>query len=81
MFTSGNCRIEMQFTVERQFSHTVIAVQGDDPTHAFYRKFSEAKPWSLSGQLDDGRPILADHLVLNKIGGILGCAEFSPWQI
>ncbi|MGA2467804.1 MAG: hypothetical protein ABSH06_26085 [Thermodesulfobacteriota bacterium] len=78
VFTSGNYQIEMRFTVQRQFSHIVFVAQGDDPRNDLYHQFTEREPWSLSGQLEDGRPILADQLILTKIGSSEGDAEFSP---
>ncbi len=78
VFSSGNCRVETDFTVQRQLSHTLFIVQGDEPVKAFSCQFSNSQHWSLSGQLDDGRPILADQLLLTKIGGIDGNAELSP---
>jgi len=78
VFVSGDYRINMHFTVQRQFSHIVFVVQGDDPINALYQQFTKKELWSLSGQLEDGRPILADQLILTKIGSIEGDAEFSP---
>lgn len=78
IFTSGNCRIETDFTVQRQLSHTLFIIQGDDPAKAFSRQFRNSELWSLSGQLNDGWPILADKLILTKTEGIDGYAELSP---
>jgi len=78
IFSLGNCRIETDFTVQRQLSYTLFIVEGDEPVKAFSCQLANSQPWSLLGQLDDGRPILADQLVLTKIGGIDGNAELSP---
>ena len=78
MFTYGNCRIESHFTLQRQLSHTVFLLQEDDSAKTFSYHFNNSDLWSLSGQLDDGRPIFADQLMLARVGGIEGSAEFSP---
>lgn len=78
MFTSGSRRIESRFTLQRQFSHTVFLVQEDDPAKDFSCQFNNSDLWSLSGHLDDGRPIFADQLMLARSGGTEGSTDFSP---
>ena len=79
MFTSGSCRIESRFTLQRQFSHTIFLIkQEDGPAKAFSCQFNNSDLWSLSGHLDDGRAIFADQLMLARSGGTEGSTDFSP---
>jgi hypothetical protein len=77
IFASGDCRVDMRFTVQRQFSHIVFLAQDDNHRNVLFVQFSKKQPWSLSGQLDDGRPVHADQLV-HTGWGLEGHAEFSP---
>lgn len=76
-FASGDLRIKMSFTVYLQFSHIGLEAEGDDHKNMLYLQFGKSKLWSLSGQLEDGRPINADQL-LHTGWGEEGHAEFSP---
>ena len=51
IFTSGDYRIDMRFTVQLQFSHIVFEAEGDDHNHALFLQFGKKQLWSLSGQL------------------------------
>ena len=77
VFTSGDCCVDMHFTVQRQFSHVVFLAQDDNHRNVLFVQFSKKQPWSLSGQLEDGRCIHADQLVHTGWGSE-GHAEFSP---
>jgi len=77
VFTSGDCCVDMPFTVQRQFSHVVFLAQDDNYRNVLFVQFSKKQTWSLSGQLDDGRHIHADQLV-HTGWGFEGHAEFSP---
>lgn len=78
MFTSGNCRVESHFILQRQFSHTVFLIQEKASTKTFSNQFNNSDLWSLSGQLEDGRPIFSDQLMIARIEGIEEYVEFSP---
>jgi hypothetical protein len=78
IFSSGNCQIEKLFTVQREFSHTVFSVQEDEPKEVFSSQFNISELWSLSGQLEDGRDIFAEQLMIAKTGGIDRYTEFTP---
>jgi len=78
IFTSGNCRVESHFIIQRQFSHTVFLIQEEDSVKTFFNQFTKSDPWSLSGQLEDGRPISSDQLMIARIEGSKELAEFSP---
>jgi len=78
IFSSGNCQIEKLFTVQREFSHTVFSVQEDEPKEVFSSQFNISELWSLSGQLEDGRDIFAEQLMIAKTGGIDSYTEFTP---
>ena len=77
VFTSGDFGIDMCFTVQRQFSHIVFLAQADDYRDALFLQFGKKQPWSLSGQLEDGRPVHADQLV-HTGWALEGSAEFLP---
>ncbi len=78
IFSSGKCRFEMLFTVQREFSHTVFLVQEDEPNEVFSSQFNISELWSLSGQLEDGRDIFAEQLMIAKTGGTDRYTEFTP---
>jgi len=78
IFTSGNCRVESQFILQRQFSHTLFLIQEEDSAKTFSNQFNNSDLWSLFGQLEDGRPISANQLMIAKIGGSEEFAELSP---
>ncbi|MBI2354800.1 MAG: hypothetical protein HYV06_07205 [Deltaproteobacteria bacterium] len=78
IFSSGDSHIEKPFTVQREFSYTLIFVQEDEPEDLFSYQFDISAIWSLSGQLEDGRDILADQLMVAKTGGIEKYIEFTP---
>ncbi len=77
VFTSGDCCVDMPFTLQRQFSHVVFLAQDDNYRNVLYDQFSKKQTWSLSGQLEDGRYIQADQLV-HTGWSFRGDAEFSP---
>src|SRR6266567_4479328 len=68
----------MLFTVQREFSHTVFLVQEDEPNEVFSSQFNISELWSLSGQLEDGRDIFAEQLMIAKTGGTDRYTEFTP---
>ena len=77
IFTSGNCRVESHFILQRQFSHTVFLIQEENSAKTFSNQFNNSDLWSLSGQPEDGRPISADQLMIARIGGSEEFAEFT----
>ncbi len=79
IFSSNNYRFESYFTVQRQLAHTVILIQHFESTKHLFHLFFNSNLWSLSGQLEDGRPVAADQLMLSRIDSTdENVAEFSP---
>lgn len=80
IFSSDKCQFEKYFTVQREFSHTVFLIQEDESNEAFSSQFDISELWSLSGQLEDGRNICAERLMIAKTGGTDRCTEFLPLE-
>jgi len=69
-FSSGDQQIRMSFTVYLQFSHIVLEAEGDDHKNLLYLQFGKKELWSLSGQLEDGRPVHAVQLLHTAGSGV-----------
>lgn len=78
IFSSGKRQFEKLFTVHREFSHTVFLVQEEEPNEIFCSEFNISERWSLSGQLEDGRDIFAEQLMIANTGGTDRYTEFTP---
>lgn len=78
IFSSGNDRVESAFILQRQFSHTLLLIQRDSSVNSFSNQFNISNLYSLSGQLEDGRPISADKLMIAKTGGSEEVTEIFP---
>jgi len=78
IFTSDNSRVESHFIIQRQFSHTLLIIQEEDSAGLFSSQFNILDLYSLSGQLEDGRPISAEKLMIARTGGSDGLTELYP---
>jgi len=78
IFTSDNSRVESHFIIQRQFSHTLLLIQEEDSADSFSNQFNISDLYSLSGQLEDGRPISAEKLMIAQAGGSGGLTELYP---
>lgn len=78
IFSSDNYRVESPFILQRQFSHTLLLIQEEDSVDPFSNQFNVSNTYSLLGQLEDGRPISADRLMIAKTGGCEGFTEIFP---
>ena len=78
IFASDNSRVESHFIIQRQFSHTLLLIQEEGSADPFSCQFNISDQYSLSGQLEDGRPISADKLMIALTGGSEGVTEIFP---
>jgi len=78
IFSSDNDRVESPFILQRQFSHTILLIQEEGAVNPFSNKFNISNTYSLFGQLEDGRSISADNLMIAKTGGSEGLTEIFP---
>jgi hypothetical protein len=75
IFSSDDFQVEASFDLQLQFSHLLLTVQGQQFGYASILH----EEWTLTGQLEGGRPIQCERLCLVKlINGELNQAEFSP---
>ncbi len=78
IFTSNNSQVESHFNLQRQFSQTILLIQEEESAEPFCSQFNLSDVYSLSGQLEDGRPIFANNLMITLTGGSDGLTEISP---
>lgn len=68
VFFSDNYQIKKKFIVQKQFSHTIFLLEGNEQPDEIFPWFDNRERVTLEGQLEDGRSIYADNLMIVSIG-------------